>query len=378
MTVAVVHNLPPGGARRRLAEQIRHFSTEVIEVCLETAMPVTGDPIVVRLSQRADARPRLLRPPLRYLDLLRVQRAWREAAEWLDRRRVDAIYLNPCRYLQAPPVLARAGIPSLYFCDEPRRVDSEPEARASRNPRTRLLYEPMYRRVRHLDNATVARATRIATNSRYTAAQIRRVYGRSATVVPSGVAPALRAGSQPPGNRDFLLSVGTLIASKGHDLVLAAAARSRARLPVTVVAPRPDPIGAARLRTAAEALGVRLTIRVDISDAELAGLYGAARATLYLAIREPLGLASLEAQACGCPVIVAQEGGLPETVVEGVTGWQVPREASAVAAKLDLLDDLALQAKMAEAARRRGASLGWETSAREIERLLDDIAQRRA
>jgi glycosyltransferase involved in cell wall biosynthesis len=37
--------------------------------------------------------------------------------------------------------------------------------------------------------------------------------------------------------------------------------------------------------------------------------------------KEPLGLVSLEAQACGTPAIVADDGGLPETVRHGKTGF---------------------------------------------------------
>ncbi len=39
--------------------------------------------------------------------------------------------------------------------------------------------------------------------------------------------------------------------------------------------------------------------------------------------REPYGLAPVEAQACGMPVIGWKRGALPETVVDGETGWLV-------------------------------------------------------
>ena len=43
MKVAVVHNLAEGGARRRMLEQTRRLAADVVEVCLGTATPVTGD-----------------------------------------------------------------------------------------------------------------------------------------------------------------------------------------------------------------------------------------------------------------------------------------------------------------------------------------------
>jgi glycosyltransferase involved in cell wall biosynthesis len=231
----------------------------------------------------------------------------------------------------------------------------------------------MYSRQRRVDRATAARAWTVATNSNYTASQIDRVYGRRATVVRMGVADAfLTAAPAGPGmtNR-FLLSVGALIPTKGHDLALRAAASSRSRLPVRVVAPRPAPSEEQRLHGLARQLGIELSVEVGVSDGELADRYTAAFATLYLAEREPLGLVSLEAQACGCPVIVAAEGGLPETVVDGVTGWPVPRDPAAAAAAIDRLEESGVRQRASEAATAHGRDWTWSASAAEIQALLD-------
>ena len=371
MRVAIVHNLPSGGARRRLAGQLPHLDAEVIEICLQTATPVTERPIVIPLRLRATTVSRGMRPPLRYVDLLALERAWRRAAATIRRAAPDAVYLNPCRYLQAPPLAGVIGAPSVYFCDEPRRVDSETTAAASRNPRTRPLYAPLYARERRLDRASVAAVGVVATNSRYTAAEIARVYHRDATVVRMGVASELLAGARVTPRESFVLSVGTLMASKGHDLAIEALARSGAPQALVIVAPRDDPAQQRRLNALATRLGVDVSIQIAISDHALADLYSRARATLYLARREPLGLVSLEAQACGCPVIVADEGGLPETVRDGISGWTVARTPAAVAAKLDCLGDGDRRARMSAAAREHGASWTWPRSGRQIRALLE-------
>jgi glycosyltransferase involved in cell wall biosynthesis len=60
-----------------------------------------------------------------------------------------------------------------------------------------------------------------------------------------------------------------------------------------------------------------------VEDRELVDLYAHARA-LVLPNVEEFGIAAVEAQAAGRPVIAAAAGGALETVEEGVTGQFVP------------------------------------------------------
>jgi len=111
-------------------------------------------------------------------------------------------------------------------------------------------------------------ATSLVTNSRYTAGQIRAAYGREANVVRCGVPDRILAAAGPLPPR-HLLSVGQLIARKGHDLVIAAAARTRRRWPVLVMSSREDLGERRRLHALAAAASVPLDIRVAASDDEL-------------------------------------------------------------------------------------------------------------
>ena len=368
-----MHNLPSGGARRRLVNQVEHLDGEVIEVCLETATPVTAAARVIPFRPYAPRVRKVLRPPLRYVDLAALERAWRIAGREIGKLDADVVYLNPCRYLNGPPILRNGVPPAVYFCDEPRRIDAEAQLRSTRSALTYGPYAAMYRRQRRLDHTTAARAWTLATNSRYTASAIERAYGRRAQVVTMGVAEALTdaARAPAPATSRHLLSVGALIPTKGHDVALRAAAASRSRTALHVVAPRPAPAEENRLRALAQRLGVGLSIHIGISDSQLAAQYAGALATLYLAEREPLGLVSLEAQACGCPVIVAAEGGLPETIVEGVTGWQVSRDPRAAAAAIDRLEEPGIREQASEAARAHARGWTWTASAAEIQALLD-------
>jgi glycosyltransferase involved in cell wall biosynthesis len=375
MKVLVIHNLKTGGAWRRLSEQIARLEADVTELTLATASPVTDAPHIVDFAERAPLHRRSLRPPFRYGDAFSLALAWRRASTIASRLAPDVIYANPCQFIQAPPLLLSTAIPALYFCDEPRRVDYEPEAAITRNPRTRTLYAPLYAYERKLDAAAVRRTPRLATNSFYSAERLRSTYGVEADVVPMGVADAFLNGVLGGPREAAVLSVGALTSAKGHDLAILGAARSRDLRRVTVVSPRPDEREGQRLRQLAHDSGIALDIRIGISDAELRSEYERARVTAYLARAEPFGLAALEAQACGCPVVGSAEGGLCEAIVDGVTGFGVAREPDAVGRAFDALSDPAVTRPMQAAAATHGRSWSWEASASHIRDLLEQVVR---
>jgi glycosyltransferase involved in cell wall biosynthesis len=334
--IAVVHNLRRGGAHRRLRAQLEELDGQVREFTLSSASPATSDPFVVPYEPRADSQPEIRRPPYRYDDMHRLIRAWLELGKAVERWSPDVVYANPCCFLQAPALLIGLRTPSVYYCDEPRRLFYDESARDSTNRLTRPMYAALRQWERRVDRRATTAAAQVLTNSSFTMAAIDRAYGRKATVLPPPLAGTFTPASC--DGQEHVLSVGTLIPSKGHDLAVESVASSGIGLPLVVVAPRHDSPEADRLTALAARLGVKLDIRIGISDEELRDLYRAALVTLYLARMEPLGLVSLESQACGTPVIVSAEGGLPGTIAEAETGWSVARNAEAVAAAIKQLE----------------------------------------
>ena len=372
MRVAIVHNLKPGGARRRLTAQARHLGHELLEVTLSTGAPIGEHAMVVPVRLRAEQATRALRPPLRYFDLRSVVEAWREAGRAVSEFRPDVIFANPCRMAGTPLMLRSATAPTVVYCDEPMRALYEPEAKNRANPATRGIYGPMHATQRWLDRRSLAAARLVGTNSRYTASRIRETYGRAARLVPCGVEPVFTPGQGVPPLH--ILSVGSLIPSKGHGLAVEAAGASGLDWPVVIVAPAANPQEQARLHAIAASRGVRLDIRIGVTDGDLRDAYRSAFATLYLAEREPFGLASLEAQACGSPAVVAAEGGLPETILEGATGWATERSPGPVAECLNRLMDPGVRRSMVAAGPEWASGHSWRRSAE----LLDDLLQEAA
>ena len=83
--------------------------------------------------------------------------AWRTAAGLAETSGADVLLAHPCQYLQAPPALALADLPSVYFCHEPRRIDYEPALRGTRRSLTRIPYAPLHAAERALADALLAR-----------------------------------------------------------------------------------------------------------------------------------------------------------------------------------------------------------------------------
>ncbi len=75
----------------------------------------------------------------------------------------------------------------------------------------------------------------------------------------------------------------------------------------------------------AESLGISNDVRILGKLDRLENVLQASDLFFLPSIAESFGLAALEAQACGCPVIGYRAGGLPEVVVDGVTGVLCPQ-----------------------------------------------------
>jgi glycosyltransferase involved in cell wall biosynthesis len=61
-----------------------------------------------------------------------------------------------------------------------------------------------------------------------------------------------------------------------------------------------------------------------VSEEQLYELIGNAIATIYIPMDEDFGMSPVESMAAGKPVIGVQEGGIPETVINGETGFLIP------------------------------------------------------
>ncbi len=189
------------------------------------------------------------------------------------------------------------------------------------------------------------RADRVLANSQFTAALVQKAGvgpERIEIVYPGCEVERFRPLPSRPDLRERLLgsrhsdrvilTVGNLVARKGHDMVIRALPRLRLAIPdVTYLI-----VGDGPYRTQLESLATVMEVRDRVIFAgqipaeDLPAFYALSdvfvmpsRQDLETSDVEGFGLVFLEANACAKPVVGGYSGGVPEAIIDGVTGLLV-------------------------------------------------------
>jgi glycosyltransferase involved in cell wall biosynthesis len=172
--------------------------------------------------------------------------------------------------------------------------------------------------IRAWDVEASKRVTRFIANSKITQERIHQIYGRDSEILYPPV--AVERFAPTAEIEDYLLFVGQIVRHKRVEVAIEAA--RLAGRPIKIVGEGPD---LERLRAdqppSVEFLGA-------VSDARLAELYARCLALVVPNVEE-FGIAAVEAQAAGRPVVAVARGGVTETVVDGRTGVLVDGEDAA-------------------------------------------------
>jgi glycosyltransferase involved in cell wall biosynthesis len=208
------------------------------------------------------------------------------------------------------------------YCHAPMRFAWNYDAYAAREGFGKAIgvgVRPLIAALRRWDRATADRVDHFVANSRTVAARIAACYERDATVIHPPVETMRYAppDDTPEEPEPFFFVLTRLVPYKRLDLAVRAAKALGVRLEVA---------GAGRDRAALEAIaGPTVRFLGRIPDAEKREKYARCTATLFPA-EDDFGIAQVEAQAAGRPVVAYGAGGALETVVDGVTGVLAPEQ----------------------------------------------------
>ena len=397
MKIAIYHNLPSGGGKRALYEMVKHLAgSHELEVF--TTSSAEHDfcdirPYIERYRIYPFEPSKILPSPigrvnsaLRTMDLFRLDILQHRIAKAIDQQTFDLVFVHNCRFSQAPGLTRYLHTKSVYYCGEPPRGYLEPQPvrpYLKRSSGRRLFdqIDPLpgfYRRtLLQLDRNSTLAATKVLVNSAYSRETFYRVYGQIATTCYLGVDHEM---FRPLGlkRQSYVCSVGSLTPKKGFDFVIETLSLipPQQRPALLLACNDINPLEKIYLEGLAQRSDVQLKIRSMITDEDMVKLYNQASITLYAPVMEPFGFVPLESMACGTPVVGVCEGGVRETVVDGINGLLVDRDpVRSSDAVLKLITEPDYMEQLGQQARRNILDRWtWEKSIDRLEELLESTA----
>ncbi len=210
--------------------------------------------------------------------------------------------------------------------------------------------------LRHYDWKTAQAVDYFIANSKETARRVQKFYRRESTVIYPPIESTNQlinksSNQQRNTHRQYYLSVGRLTYSKRVDLAIMAC--NKLKLPLKVV-------GTGKEEEYLHSIaGPTIEFVGSVTDEELGRLYAGAKVLIFCALDEDFGMVPVEAMAHGAPVIGLAQGGVVETVVDGVTGvlFREPTVESLVGALGRFQDDKTIRQK-------DGKTIRWEENCR--------------
>jgi glycosyltransferase involved in cell wall biosynthesis len=234
-----------------------------------------------------------------------------KAAERLPVQSYDTIVTSSSAF--AHGLRPRPGALHVCYCHSPFRYAwfEQERAEAETPWPGRPLMRAILKRNRAWDLEAAGRVSRYVANGRITQDRIMELYGVESEIVHPPVAVERFEVGKP---EDFLLFVGQIVPHKR----------------VEVVGEGPDCERLEQLYG-----GPQVEFLGSISDRMLCDLYSRCIALVVPNVEE-FGIAAVEAQAAGRPVVAVNRGGVRETVIPGETGVLVDGEDAAALAEAPL------------------------------------------
>ena len=407
MKIAVWHNLPSGGGKRALYCHVRGLVEKGHSV--EAWCPSTSSRTYLPLSNLIREHVLPIKIPHRnkfigwtpllpefHGDQLLQAKALDEhcqrCAEEINRGDFDILFANSSaihavssigRYVKAKKVLYlqepnrwlyKAGEGGLPWIAIPTASRTWMQPRYMRWFLFDLIRTQQLRILARDERLNACAFDLILVNSYFSRESLLRIYGLDSRVCYLGVDTKLFVNHRYP-RENFVVSVGALGRHKNVELTIKAVSK--------IAAPRPRLVWIAdtgweeyygEMRNLAESRDVTFEARLNVSDKELVDTLNRATAMVYAPRLEPFGLAPLEANACGLPVVAVAEGGVRESIIDGLNGLLVQHQSEAIAHAIQrLVQDKHLATELSENAAKI-VQEQWSVNAA-VERLETQLTQ---
>jgi glycosyltransferase involved in cell wall biosynthesis len=357
LRIAVWYNLPSGGALRALNYQVRGLldrghtleawkptddskESDLMSIGAmipEHQVPVTEEAVsrgsyIDRIKQSLSEQERTFEAMERHSAI---------CSEEMTREGFDVLLAHSCRIYNTPFIGRHVAGTKVLYLHEPSRALYEAGRRSlwrtsldlskSKSVRRKLsaifrdyLYVRDLRARADLDYLNAAAFDEILVNSFYTRECVLRAYNLESRVCYLGIDTELFRSLERP-RESFVMGVGGIAPNKNIEFVIDAIGTIEATR-----RPKLKWVGQSAIETyrdelikRAVSLGVDLELIVCLSDEDLVEQLNRASVFVYAPRLEPFGLAPLEANACGLPVVAIREAGMRESIIPGFNGFLV-------------------------------------------------------
>src|SRR6266567_5588350 len=408
LKIAIWHNLPSGGGKRALNHLVSGLVARGHDI--EAWCPSTADrsylPMeqlirehVIQLSwDQPETREGLSYLIWRYGEtadkIAAMDRHCEQCLAEISAGGFDVLFAHPCTFFRVTAVARFAKIPTVLYLQEPNRdlYEASPRLPWLALPRrSRRAWTP-YAIRRALKDLVDIRALRlqareecdnaaafdqILVNSYFSRESVLRAYGLDSRVCYLGVATERFRPLGLPRER-FVVGLGAIHPSKGLETAVEAVATipERRRPELHWVGNFANSRYHKEINALAKSLAVKFVPRVALSDEEVVDLLNRAAVMIYTSHLEPFGLAPLEAGACETPVVAIAEGGVRESILDGLNGILVPERRPELIGRalIRFLDEPALARTVGERARAYVVEKWtWERAVECVERSLIEV-----
>ena len=356
LRIAVWHNLQSGGAKRALFDHVKGLLSfgHHIEVWSPPGADIEylslrqfGEHHIVGLDYTAASkRISFLMNVYRNYDsinsrLRALDNHCKLCAEQINCGGFDVLFANSSSIFYNTPIGRYVSIPSLIYLGEPYRwlyealpklpwvAMSPPENHFKPSTLKNYILDYLSTsalRIQAREELTDAKAyDKILVNSYFSRESVARAYGLNSLVCYLGIDCKLFKVSE-RSKQNYVVGLGGLYSLKRPELAIYAIASidEYCRPPLIWIANFADEYYKKQIIILAKDNSVDLRFLVGISDSMVVQTLQNAAVMIYTPFLEPFGYAPLEANACGTAVVGIMEGGVRETVVNGLNGTLLP------------------------------------------------------
>lgn len=315
MKIAIFHNLEKGGALNSIIFPLKYLkqNNEIDIYCFQKNIPqnLVNNYYIYTFQKTNNIFQNILQI------LFKLKKINKNIAKDINKKKYDLILVFPCLLTQSPYLLRFLENKEkvIYFFTEPKREFYENTSFdywSLKKVLTRIIRLP----IKYIDKKNCKLAKHIICNSKFTAKNLKKIYGRNSTIIYPGLKP-IKPKKIIIKNNKKILSVGQLSKIKGHGFSIKQIQGISNELNVL----GRETEETKKIKKIAKQNNIFLKLLQTENDLEKNKIYK--KHSIYLAnnLKEPFGITTLEATSNHCLVLGKKEGGTPEIIKNGVNGF---------------------------------------------------------